>query len=82
MSVIELEQRLLGTGFFAVAHERWRNFKRRGRVMAMAELDDNMLYDIGVTRDEIEYASGLPLSQNPVDALYRTALERRRRSSM
>ncbi|MEM1362423.1 MAG: hypothetical protein AAGF94_12010, partial [Pseudomonadota bacterium] len=38
MSVIELEQRLLGTGFFTVALERWRNFKRRGKVMAMADL--------------------------------------------
>ena len=42
-------------------------------------LDDNLLDDIGVTREEVEWAATLPLEVNASRALYARAAARRRR---
>jgi uncharacterized protein YjiS (DUF1127 family) len=41
-----------------------RNWAARRAVRRMESLDDHLLRDIGVTRDEVRWAAGLPLSQN------------------
>ena len=44
----------------------------------LAELDDRLLRDIGVTRSEVRWAAGLPLSVNAALELEEKATRRRR----
>lgn len=53
---------------------RYRKRRRFNRLLA---LDDRMLDDIGVTREEVEYASRLPLNVNAAIELRRLANSRR-----
>ncbi len=39
----------------------------------LLELDDSLLRDIGVTRDDVKWAASLPLSVNAADALQKCA---------
>jgi uncharacterized protein YjiS (DUF1127 family) len=55
-----------------------RNWKARRRVAQFEAYDDFLLADIGVTRDEIRWASGLPLSVNAALALEDRAFRRRK----
>jgi uncharacterized protein YjiS (DUF1127 family) len=41
-----------------------RNWLARRAVRRMENLDEHLLRDIGLTRDEVRWAAGLPLSQN------------------
>jgi uncharacterized protein YjiS (DUF1127 family) len=47
----------------------WRNFTARRAVSRLETYDDNLLKDIGVTRDEVTWAAHLPLSVNAALAL-------------
>jgi uncharacterized protein YjiS (DUF1127 family) len=47
----------------------WRNWLARRAVARLEDLDDHILRDIGVTRAEIRWARGLPLSANSALAL-------------
>ncbi len=53
--------------------------RRRKGFNDMLALDDHMLNDIGVQRDEIEYVRRLPLSVDAATELRWISLERRRR---
>lgn len=64
--------------FFARWAARSRERALRRRMRDMAELDDNILDDIGVTRGEIYRATSFPLSVDAAMELRRTSLERRR----
>jgi uncharacterized protein YjiS (DUF1127 family) len=55
-----------------------RNWKAKRRIAALGSFDDYMLRDIGVTRDEIQWAVGLPLTVNAALALEERAFRRRR----
>ena len=55
-----------------------RNWAARRRLANLAEFDDHLLRDIGVTRGEIEWAAGLPLSVNAALALEEKSFRRRR----
>lgn len=57
----------------------WRNWRARSKVRAMHDLDDRMLADIGVRREEIVWASYLPLSVNAALELENAAYRRRRK---
>ena len=52
---------------------------RRRRLARMRDLDDYMLDDIGITRDELEWALGLPFEANAALDLERRARARRGR---
>jgi len=54
-----------------------RNWKAKRRIAALGDFDDYMLRDIGVTRDEIQWAAGLPLTVNAALALEERAFRRR-----
>ncbi len=58
----------------------FRNWKIRRKVRALDEHDDHLLDDIGVLRNEIAWASNLPLSINAAVALNDRANRRRNRS--
>lgn len=75
--------RAAGHPLFALARNlaaRRRNAARRRTVKRLLDLDDRILHDIGVTRDEARQAAGRPLTVDPLDELYRAALTRRSRS--
>ena len=57
-----------------------RNWRARSKVRALHDLDDRMLADIGVRRDEVIWASYLPLTVNAALELENAAFRRRRRS--
>lgn len=52
----------------------------RDAFMRSLRLDDKILDDIGVTREEVEWAARLPLEVNASSALYATARARRQGS--
>ena len=54
-----------------------RNWKAKRRIAALSNFDDYMLRDIGVTRDEVQWAAGLPLTVNAALALEERAFRRR-----
>ncbi len=56
-----------------------RNWRARRAVTSLESFDDYMLRDIGVTRAEVEWASGLPLSHNAALELEERARQRRYR---
>ena len=54
-------------------------WNRRRRLARMRDLDDRVLDDIGITRDELEWALGLPFEANAALDLERRARARRGR---
>lgn len=54
-----------------------RNWKAKRRIASLASFDDYMLRDIGITRDEVQWAAGLPLTVNAAVALEERAFRRR-----
>ncbi len=54
-----------------------RNWKAKRRIAALSNFDDYMLRDIGITRDEVQWAAGLPLTVNAAIALEERAFRRR-----
>ena len=54
-----------------------RNWKAKRRIAALGNFDDYMLRDIGITRDEVQWAAGLPLTVNAAVALEKRAFRRR-----
>ena len=59
-----------------------RNWRARRHVRALQDRSDSLLYDIGVTRDEVAWASGLPLTANAAKELDRAAYDRRKREAL
>ena len=58
-----------------------RNWKARRRVANLQNFDDHMLADIGVTRDDVQWAQGQPLTVNAALALEERAFKRRHDAS-
>jgi uncharacterized protein YjiS (DUF1127 family) len=55
-----------------------RNWRARRAVARMDRLDDHMLRDIGVTREDVIWAAGLPLTVNAALALEERGRRQRR----
>lgn len=55
-----------------------RNWQAHRAVSRLDRLDDHMLNDIGVTREEVRWAAGLPLTVNAALELEERATRRRR----
>ena len=71
-----------GNPLFTLARnlaERRRNAVRRRTVKRLLDLDDRILHDIGVTRDEARLAARQPLTTDPLTELYRSSLSRQAR---
>ena len=64
-------------GVVSFARRLARNWKAKRRIMALGDFDDYMLQDIGITRDEVQWAAGLPLTVNAAVALEERAFRRR-----
>ncbi len=64
-------------GSFTFLRRVTRNWKAKRRIAALADFDDYMLRDIGITRDEVQWAAGLPLTVNAAVALEERAFRRR-----
>ncbi|WP_108879677.1 DUF1127 domain-containing protein [Anderseniella sp. Alg231-50] len=71
------QTRPAATGFSLAA--LLRNWRARSKVRALYDLDDRMLTDIGVRRDEVIWASHLPLTVNAALELEDAAFRRRRK---
>jgi uncharacterized protein YjiS (DUF1127 family) len=55
-----------------------RNWRAKRNVIKLENLDDHMLSDLGVTRAEVQWAAGLPLTVNAALALEDRAFRRRK----
>ena len=64
-------------GIVSFARRLVRNWKAKRRIVALGNFDDYMLADIGITRDEVQWAAGLPLTVNAAVALEERAFRRR-----
>ncbi|NNE21527.1 MAG: DUF1127 domain-containing protein [Rhizobiales bacterium] len=60
----------------------YRNWKARRQVRKLQDREDRILDDIGVTRDELAWASHLPLSVNSACELERAAYRRRKEEQL
>lgn len=59
------------------AYERWMKAQRDRRALSdLAKLSDAALRDIGVTRDDVEWAARMPSTSDASAALQVRALER------
>lgn len=66
------------TGRLSLLWSFIRNWRARRAVERLDALDDFLLRDIGVTRADVRWASGLPLSVNAALELEERAVRRRR----
>jgi len=67
------------TWSFAALRRYFANWRRRRKLARLSDLDDRILYDIGIERSEISDALRLPLDLNPLYELDRRARLRRTR---
>lgn len=74
---------LIVSGLSALWHasdELYDRIQNRRGVQSMLELDDSLLRDMGVTRDDVRWASQLPLTRRAGEELTRASGRRLRRS--
>lgn len=55
----------------------WRAHRHRREVAQLRRIDDHLLADIGLTRQDVEAALSVPLGQDPSHRLIRARNERR-----
>lgn len=65
-------------GAISVLRRFLRNWAARRAIAKLEEFDDYMLRDIGVKRDDIRWAAGLPLTVNAALALEERSTRQRR----
>jgi uncharacterized protein YjiS (DUF1127 family) len=66
------------TGSASIVGRLIRNWRARRAVARLDLLDDRMLRDIGLTREDLRWASGLPLSVNAALAMEQRSTNRER----
>ena len=67
---------LLATALQAL-RTAWNAWARRRKLASLLDLDDHMLADVGVTREDVKWALDLPFSYDPGLELQRRALQHR-----
>ncbi len=60
----------------------YRNWKARRQIRLLQDRDEKILDDIGVTRDELSWASRLPLTVNAAIALKDVSYRRRKEQQL
>ena len=65
-------------GIVSFLRRTFRNWVARRAVARLDTYDDFLLRDIGVSRDDIRWATSLPLSQNAALALEERSVRQRR----
>jgi uncharacterized protein YjiS (DUF1127 family) len=82
-SFIARQHGAFGEGLLAVAVETLRRVVRtwsnRRTVVSLADFDDHMLADIGLSRDDVRQALSLPFGEDPALMLQHLALRNRKR---
>ena len=68
------------SSFWQKLYTHYHNWQIRRKIRAMSELDDRMLDDIGVTYDDVVWASKLPLNINAAFEMDRISKRRRRQA--
>jgi uncharacterized protein YjiS (DUF1127 family) len=74
-----------GNPLFALARslsDLRRHAQHRRTVKRLLDLDDRILHDIGVTREEARHAASQPFGVDPLIELHRSTLARRNRERM
>ena len=66
---------------FRAGHDLARTVRHRREIKGLAELDDRLLKDVGLTRGDVQGALSEPLLRNPSTVLVRSA-ERHSRAEM
>ncbi|MCP1677129.1 uncharacterized protein YjiS (DUF1127 family) [Natronocella acetinitrilica] len=69
----------LVTGLMTALRELWVAWRRRRRFLALRDLDDRLLRDIGLRREDVERGARLPLRQNAAEILAAERQAARRR---
>lgn len=69
------------TGSLSLLWNLVRNWRAKRAVGRLDALDDFLLHDIGVTRADVRWAAGLPLTVNAALELEERATRRRRRGA-
>ena len=64
------------TGSASILGQLIRNWRARRAVARLDRLDEHMLRDIGVTREDVRWAAGLPLTVNAALAMDERARRR------
>jgi uncharacterized protein YjiS (DUF1127 family) len=59
---------------FAALRRIIGNWWKRRTLRKLQDLDDHLLFDIGLTRDELEFALRLPLSVDPMREFSRRSI--------
>jgi uncharacterized protein YjiS (DUF1127 family) len=66
------------TGSLSLLWRFIRNWRARRAVVGLDRLDEHLLDDLGITRADVRWASGLPLTVNAALELEERATRRRR----
>jgi uncharacterized protein YjiS (DUF1127 family) len=73
--------RILVQWISRAGRDLFRTLRHRREIMALADLDDRLLKDVGLTRGDVQGALSEPLLRNPSTVLVRSA-ERHSRAEM
>ena len=60
-------------------HKLYRAWRNRRSLMRVTELDEHLLADIGISREDVKWALDLPIGYDPAAALQERALRNRSR---
>ena len=64
---------------FPKLRRRWRSWQAKRKLRKFQDLDDYLLNDIGLSRDDLRFGLNLPYDVDPVDELLRVRERRMRR---
>jgi uncharacterized protein YjiS (DUF1127 family) len=66
-------------GLVTIAKAAMKHWRSRARLARLDDMDDHLLADIGLTREDVHFMREVPWSEDPSLALQRRALCNRKR---